>query len=146
MSQHSSDFQFLSNMLTATHLSLLDCFHSLLVGLLNMYPTALVSPSSWSLQSKPGSLFPTSHNDLSGLLCRDIPVILLASLAFFNHRGSFHNPSPVSFLMVKPKPCDWSCHFLLFAGAGTWTLSWFDLCFHELFIVDGFLWAFNSLS
>lgn len=92
--QGFSEFSYLlllPALLTETHISTLDLFHTLPTALLDRYPIALSSPTYWSLQSNPGFTLAASHNVLSDL------AKLLALTNFLDLRQRFHNPPPLFF-------------------------------------------------
>ena len=95
MSKHSSDVQFLSTLLTATHFFFLGCFHSQVTALLNRFTTALVLPTSWGLQVNPSFTFIPSFKGLSWSPCKDIADTCQTSEAFLSWKGRSYNPFPV---------------------------------------------------
>ena len=92
---------------------------------------------SKAIQASPSQIHAVVFLDLH---VEDNADSFLASVAFLSHGERFHSPYLVS-LTLKSEPCAWSCHDLLFAGAGTWPLV--QIHFHHLSAFYGF---FNCLK
>lgn len=118
MSNHSFDLLPLLVVLTAAYFSLLDWFPVQSTAVLGRNPTALTSPTTWSLQHNPGFTFTVSFDGLFELPCRDTPDTSLASSAFLSHGGRYYNPFLISFTLM-PASGGLSCQVLPFDEAGT---------------------------
>lgn len=99
-----------SSFVASSILFLLDRVHSLYAAVLDRYCTALAPLASWHLQCYPSFTWKRysvvsqgPHAFFSGPSFRECPSIhFLASEAFLNCRGNFHNPLiHVSFMTLK---------------------------------------------
>ena len=116
MSKGSSDLQFLSALLTATHFSLLGWLHIWSAAILSRYLRTLSPPTFWSLQSHSGFIFSVSFNDVSAIPLTHAWPHWLSLLKEGDSSTSFQ----YWLQNQKHETRGWSCQVLLLAEARTW--------------------------